>query len=100
MQRLTRRTILAAAPISLALGGHLAAARPARAAKKYGPGVTDSEIKIGNTGPYSGPLSNASPIPISMAAYFKMIHDQGGVNGARSPSSLMTTAICRRRRSR
>jgi branched-chain amino acid transport system substrate-binding protein len=81
MQRLTRRTILAAAPITLALGGQLAAPRPARAADKYGPGVTDSEIKIGNTGPYSGPLSNASPIPISMAAYFKMINDQGGVNG-------------------
>jgi branched-chain amino acid transport system substrate-binding protein len=56
-------------------------ARPARAAKQYGPGVTDSEIKIGNTAPYSGPLSNASPIPLSMAAYFKMINDQGGVNG-------------------
>ena len=81
MQRLTRRTVLAAAPITLALGGQLAAARPARAAEKYGPGVTDSEIKIGNTGPYSGPLSNASPLPISMAAYFKMINDQGGVNG-------------------
>ena len=39
------------------------APRPARAAKQYGPGATDSEIKIGNTGPYSGPLSNASPIP-------------------------------------
>src|SRR6516162_5488401 len=81
MQRLTRRTVLAVAPITLGLGGQLAAARPARAAKKYGPGVTDSEIKIGNTGPYSGPLSNASPLPISMAAYFKMINDQGGVNG-------------------
>src|SRR5215470_14853544 len=81
MQRLTRRTILAAAPISLALGGHLAAARPARPAKNYGPGVSDSEIKIGNTGPYSGPLSNASPIPISMGKYFTMINDQGGVNG-------------------
>ena len=81
MQRLTRRTVLAAAPVALALGGQLAAARPARAAKKYGPGVTDSEIKIGNTGPYSGPLSNASPLPISMAVYFKMINDQGGVNG-------------------
>jgi ABC-type branched-subunit amino acid transport system substrate-binding protein len=81
MQRLTRRTVLAVAPITLALGGQLAAARPARAANKYGPGVTDSEIKIGNTGPYSGPLSNASPLPISMAAYFKMINEQGGVNG-------------------
>jgi ABC-type branched-subunit amino acid transport system substrate-binding protein len=80
MKRFTRRTILAAAPAALALGGPLLAPWPARA-KQYGPGVTDSEIKIGNTGPYSGPLSNASPIPISEGAYFKMINDQGGVNG-------------------
>jgi branched-chain amino acid transport system substrate-binding protein len=80
VRNLTRRTILTAAP-ALTLGGPLLRARPARAAKQYGPGVTDSEIKIGNTGPYSGPLSNASPIPISMAAYFKMINDEGGVNG-------------------
>jgi branched-chain amino acid transport system substrate-binding protein len=76
MTHLTRRTILAAAPGALA-----AAALPARAAKKYGLGVTDTEIKIGNTGPYSGPLANASPIPLSMKAYFKMINAQGGVNG-------------------
>ena len=76
MTRLTRRTILAAAPSAIA-----AAALPARAAKKYGPGVTDTEIKIGNTGPYSGPLANASPIPLSTEAYFKMVNAQGGVNG-------------------
>ncbi len=76
MTRLTRRTILAAAPSALT-----AAALSARAAKTYGPGVTDTEIKIGNTGPYSGPLANASPIPLSMQAYFKMINAQGGVNG-------------------
>src|SRR5262244_294472 len=81
MKRLTRRTILAAAPAALAFGSPLLVARPARAAKQYGPGVTDSEIKIGNTSPYSGPLSNASPIPLSMDAYFKMINAQGGVNG-------------------
>ncbi len=81
MKRLTRRTILAAAPAALAVGGPLLSAWPARAAKQYGPGVTDSEIKIGNTSPYSGPLSNASPIPLSEGAYFKMINDQGGVNG-------------------
>ena len=81
MKHLTRRTLLAAAPFGLAFSGPLLATRSARAAKQYGPGVTDSEIKIGNTGPYSGPLSNASPIPISMAAYFKMINEQGGVNG-------------------
>jgi ABC-type branched-subunit amino acid transport system substrate-binding protein len=75
MTRLTRRTILAAASaVSVA-------ALPARAAKKYGPGVTDTEIKIGNTGPYSGPLANASPIPLSTEAYFKMVNAQGGVNG-------------------
>ncbi len=51
MKRITRRSILAAAPSALALSRF-----PARAAKQYGPGVTDTEIKIGNTGPYSGPL--------------------------------------------
>jgi ABC-type branched-subunit amino acid transport system substrate-binding protein len=81
LKRLTRRTILATAPAALAFGGPLLAARPARAANKYGPGVTDTEIKIGNTGPYSGPLSDASSIPLSAAAYFKMINDQGGING-------------------
>jgi branched-chain amino acid transport system substrate-binding protein len=81
MTHLTRRRILAAAPVAFALAGPLAARSPARAARKYGPGASDSEIRIGNTGPYSGPLSNASPIPISMSAYFKMINDQGGING-------------------
>ncbi len=81
MKHLTRRTILAAAPAALAFATPFLGARPARAAKDYGPGVTDTEIKIGNTGPYSGPLSTASPIPKSMAAYFKMINDQGGVSG-------------------
>jgi branched-chain amino acid transport system substrate-binding protein len=81
MKHLTRRTVLAAAPMMLAIGGQLLATRPARAAKSYGPGVTDSEIKIGNTGPYSGPLSSASSVPISMAAYYKMINEKGGING-------------------
>jgi branched-chain amino acid transport system substrate-binding protein len=77
---LTRRTILAAMP-ALAFGAPLLKARPAGAAKQYGPGVSDSEIKIGNSGPYSGPLSTASGIMKSEAAYFKMINEQGGVNG-------------------
>jgi ABC-type branched-subunit amino acid transport system substrate-binding protein len=81
MKHLTRRTILAAAPMALAVGGQLLATRPVCAAKSYGPGVTDSEIKIGNTGPYSGPLSSASSVPISMAAYYKMINEKGGING-------------------
>src|SRR5215469_13925919 len=81
MKRITRRRILAAAPAALAFGVPLLTARPARAAKNYGPGVTDAEIKIGNTAPYSGPLSNASPIPLTIAAYFKVINEKGGVNG-------------------
>ncbi len=76
MKRLTRRTILAAAPSALAF-----AALPARAAKQYGPGVTDTEIKIGNTCFYSGPASSYSTIGKSMAAYYKMVNEQGGVNG-------------------
>ena len=78
MIRLTRRALLAAAaPGALTL----AAPWPARAAKQYGPGVTDNEIKIGNTGPYSGPASSYGTIPKSMAAYYRMVNDQGGVNG-------------------
>jgi len=80
VKKLTRRTILAAAP-ALAFGGPLLAARPVRAAKQYGPGVTDTEIKIGNTCFYSGPASSYGTIGRAMAAYYKMVNDQGGVNG-------------------
>ncbi len=83
MKHLTRRTILAAAPAALAFGAPFLAARSARAAENYGPGVTDKEIKIGNTGPYSGPASSYSSVPKSLVAYFKMVNDQGGVNGRR-----------------
>jgi ABC-type branched-subunit amino acid transport system substrate-binding protein len=49
--------------------------------KQYGPGVTDTEIKIGQTIPYSGPLSSWSSNGFTYAAYFKMINAQGGING-------------------
>jgi branched-chain amino acid transport system substrate-binding protein len=45
------------------------------------PGVTDTEIKIGQTMPYSGPVSAYGVIGRTEAAYFKMINEQGGVNG-------------------
>jgi branched-chain amino acid transport system substrate-binding protein len=45
------------------------------------PGVTDAEIKIGQTMPYSGPASALGKLGLTEAAYFKMINDQGGVNG-------------------
>jgi branched-chain amino acid transport system substrate-binding protein len=53
----------------------------ALAEKKYGPGVTDTEIKIGQTMPYSGPASAYGTIGKSDLAYIKMINDQGGING-------------------
>jgi branched-chain amino acid transport system substrate-binding protein len=81
MKRLTRRTILAAAPAAVAFAAPFLPSRPASAAKDYGPGVTDTEIKIGNTGPYSGPASSYSAVPKSQAAFYKMINTQGGVNG-------------------
>jgi len=80
VKHLTRRTILVAAP-TLAFTAPLLSSRLARAAKKYGPGVTDTEIKIGNTGPYSGPASSYSSVPKSQVAYWQMINDQGGING-------------------
>ena len=51
------------------------------AAGQYGPGASDSEIKIGQTMPYSGPASGYGAIGKAQAAYFAMINDQGGVNG-------------------
>ncbi|HEV8259123.1 MAG TPA: ABC transporter substrate-binding protein [Burkholderiales bacterium] len=57
------------------------AASTAVAEKKYDPGASDTEIKIGNTNPYSGPASAYGTIARSEAAYFKSINDQGGING-------------------
>ena len=51
------------------------------AAGQYGPGASDTEIKIGNTVPYSGPASAYGAIGKSDAAYLAMINDQGGING-------------------
>src|ERR1700694_1931854 len=54
---------------------------PAAAQKKYDPGITDTEIKIGNIMPYSGPASAYGIIGKTMSAYMRMINDNGGVNG-------------------
>src|SRR5277367_2070990 len=53
----------------------------AAAQKKYDTGVTDTEIKIGNIMPYSGPASAYGIIGKTMSAYFRMVNDNGGVNG-------------------
>jgi ABC-type branched-subunit amino acid transport system substrate-binding protein len=56
-------------------------ATAAFAQKKYDTGATDTEIKIGQSVPFSGPASAYSTIAKAQAAYMKMINDQGGVNG-------------------
>ena len=61
--------------------GIVAVASAAVAQKNYPPGVTDTEIKIGQTMPYSGPASAWGTVGRAELAYFKMINDQGGVNG-------------------
>jgi ABC-type branched-subunit amino acid transport system substrate-binding protein len=68
----------------LAMGAALATALSASAAyaqKKYDTGASDTEIKIGQTVPFSGPASAYASIGKTQAAYFKMINDQGGING-------------------
>ncbi|MGB3042824.1 MAG: ABC transporter substrate-binding protein [Xanthobacteraceae bacterium] len=49
--------------------------------RNYGPGVTDTEVKIGQTMPYSGPASSFAAIGKAMTAYFKKVNTEGGVNG-------------------
>ena len=56
-------------------------ASSAYAQKKYDTGASDTEIKIGQTIPLSGPASAYATIGKAQAAYIKMINDQGGVNG-------------------
>ncbi|MBR0823306.1 ABC transporter substrate-binding protein [Bradyrhizobium liaoningense] len=56
-------------------------ASAANAQKKYDPGASDTEIKVGQTMPFSGPASAYSSIGKTQAAYFKMVNDQGGING-------------------
>ena len=81
MKHLTRRTILAGAPAAISLAAPFLSIGSARAGKQYGPGVTDTEIKIGNIMPYSGPASAYGTIGKAEAAFFKMLNEQGGVNG-------------------
>jgi branched-chain amino acid transport system substrate-binding protein len=68
--------VSATAIIGLVLGTSTVLAQ-----KKYDTGATDTEIKIGNIMPYSGPASAYGTIGKTDAAYFKMINDQGGING-------------------
>ncbi len=72
-----RRHFATAAILSLGL----AVASPAIAQKKYDPGATDTEIKVGNVNPYSGPASAYGLIGKTIDAYFKKVNAEGGING-------------------
>jgi branched-chain amino acid transport system substrate-binding protein len=63
------------------IAGLALSASAALAQKKYDPGATDTEIKIGGIMPYSGPASAYGTIGKASAAYFKKINDEGGING-------------------
>src|SRR5690348_15156796 len=75
--KLDKRMLLTSAVASFAL-----LASPAvRAQKKYDEGASDTEIKIGNTNPYSGPASAYAAIGKTIDTYFKVVNDAGGING-------------------
>ena len=69
------------AAFALAFAAAFAAQNAAAQAAKYGPGASATEIKLGQTMPYSGPASAYGTIGKLHTAYFKMINDQGGING-------------------
>src|SRR5580698_7575525 len=73
---INRRTFLQSSAAAAAFAARVSSARAENA-----PGVTDTEIKIGQTMPYSGPASAYGVIGRTEAAYFKMINEQGGING-------------------
>lgn len=78
MPLMTRRAVLATGATTLALPG---LAMPAIAQTKQSPGVTATELLIGQTMPYSGPASSYAPIGKVEVAYMDMINEQGGING-------------------
>jgi substrate-binding family protein len=68
--------LLAGTVVAIALS-----ATSASAQKKYDTGASDTEIKIGQTVPFSGPASAYAGIGKTQAAYMRMINEQGGING-------------------
>ena len=74
IRRFAWATVVAA--IAVGTIGDLSAAD-----KKYGPGVSDTEIKLGQTVPYSGPASAFSSYGRMMTGYFQMVNEAGGING-------------------
>src|SRR3954463_11956652 len=71
------KRMLLASMAGLAIAG----GSPAMAQKKYDPGANDTEIKIGNINPYSGPASAYGLIGRTIDAFFKKVNAEGGING-------------------
>jgi branched-chain amino acid transport system substrate-binding protein len=68
--------------LAVGIAAWIGLAAPAFSSERhYGPGVTDTEVKIGQTMPYSGPASSFAAIGKAMTAYFKKVNAEGGVNG-------------------
>ncbi len=78
MRNAMRALIASVALCVIAVGSSTS---PAGAQKKYDPGASDTEIRIGNIMPYSGPASAYGTIGKAQAGYFRMINEQGGING-------------------
>jgi branched-chain amino acid transport system substrate-binding protein len=75
------RLHLLIAAFSTAVIAFAATSSGALAQKRYDTGATDTEVRIGNIMPYSGPASAYGVIGKTEEAYFKMINEQGGING-------------------
>ena len=82
MRKNQRRTLvkLGVASTLAALAASAGSAAFAQA-KKYDPGASDREIKIGHIGPYSGPASAYGSIGKAIGAYFEKVNAEGGING-------------------
>ncbi|GIQ75028.1 ABC transporter substrate-binding protein [Bradyrhizobium sp. RD5-C2] len=77
MKTISRRTLLgtAASGLAASIGGK------AFAGASYDPGASDQEIRIGQFGPLSGPVSSFGVLANAMDAYFRMLNETGGING-------------------
>ncbi len=84
---LKRRILSVAAVLSISFG-----VTPAFAEKAYGPGVTDSEVKLGESGPLSGPASGFSASGKATAAFFQWVNSTGGINGRKIDFNLVDNA--------
>src|SRR3979490_1180154 len=80
---------------SAALAVLAATSSGALAQKKYDIGASDTEIKIGNIMPYSGPASAYGAIGKTQAGYLKKINEEGGINGPKIPFIISEPACSR-----